>query len=650
MKRVSFVLFVLLLIIPSYALSEEVKEDVASSKTLDEVVVTVTRTETTSDRIGGSSVTVITAEEIEAKKQHSVEEILKSVPGLDIKANGGLGTSTAVFMRGADSKNTLVLIDGIMFNDPSQANRSANLAHLTTDNIERIEVVRGAMSVMYGSNATAGVVNIITKEGKDDPAFYVGSEGGSYSTWKAYAGASGKANNFNYSLTASHLKTDGYSTSDRDNDDIPHAGNTSEEDGYKNTTLSGKIAYDITDDFNITAISRYIDSEVDEDYYNSGYTGDRFDGWPATPTPGGPKKRRTESEQVFAKLNVKNSFFDKYFESNLSYQLSKQERQSYDNDGDKSYDFEGDVDEISWQGNLNFSTNTLSFGSTYLKEAMESKSASLTDENVKTISYWMQDQFFIGEDLVLVAGVRIDDHEEFGSEATYRIAPSYNIEKTGTIVKASYGTGFRAPSLYELCHPLYGNPNLDAEESKGWDIGFEQGLMNNKISFGLTYFNMVFKDRIDFDMLTWTYDQLKGKTKTHGIETFIGWTARNDLEFLLNYTYTDTEDPDGKRLERRPYNKFLLNTRYRFLENGLLNLDIYWVDDRKASKYAEDGAGNSVDSLDSYTLVNVSASYDFTDHFQIYGRIDNLFDKYYEECWSYATPGISGYTGVKVTF
>ncbi|MBA3035248.1 MAG: TonB-dependent receptor, partial [Desulfobacterium sp.] len=279
----------------------------------------------------------------------------------------------------------------------------------------------------------------------------------------------------------------------------------------------------------------------------------------------------------------------------------------------------------------------------------KSKSNSIDINDVKTMSYWVQDQLFVGENLVVLAGLRLDDHDEFGSKTTYRVAPSYSIEQTGTILKASYGTGFRSPSLYEL-YSSYGNPNLNAEKSKGWDSGFEQKIANNKINFGATYFNMVYNNRIDFDLATWKYDQVSGDTKTDGVEAFIGWKPVAGLKFLLNYTYTDTQDPDGKRLVRRPFNKFLFNTGYCFLEKWKINLDIYWVDDRKASEYAKDGAGNLVDTLDSYTLVNVSASYDINDHFQVYGRVDNLFDEYYEEAWSYAKPGLSGYAGVKVRF
>nr|MCU0556597.1 TonB-dependent receptor plug domain-containing protein [Desulfobacterales bacterium] len=160
--------------------------------TMAEVVVTATRTETTLDKVGGSAVSVVTATDIEAAKQTRVAEALKGIPGIDIVASGGPGSAATVFIRGGDSKNTLVLVDGIMFNDPSSPNRSADLANLTLDNIERIEVVRGPLSALYGSNATGGVINILTKKGDGKPTAHVGAEYGSYDTWKVFGGTSGE--------------------------------------------------------------------------------------------------------------------------------------------------------------------------------------------------------------------------------------------------------------------------------------------------------------------------------------------------------------------------------------------------------------------------------------------------------------------------
>ncbi len=629
--------------------------------TMNEVVVSVTRMETRVDKIGGNSVSVITADDIASKNMGSVADILKTVPGIDVASNGGPGTRTSVFMRGADSKNTLVLIDGIMMNDPSQANRGANLANLSLDNIERIEVVRGAMSVMYGSNATAGVINIITKKGNRDPEFFAGVECGAYGMWKMNGGASGATEKLDYALSASRLDTDGFSTADADNPDIPHNGNTDEKDGYENTTLSGKMGMIVTDHFNVSGVVRYINSMVELDDYASGYVGDNIgSSWvedppgsgnwveTVTPFPDGPTGRRTESDQVFAKVSAASSHFNDRFESSLSYGFAHQERQSYDNEGEEDYDYKGNTHELAWQGALNFKYHTISFGLSSFQENMDSESSGTGEKDASTSSGWCQEQLFVG-DLVIVTGMRLDNHDEFGNKATFRFSPSYEVGQTGITIKGSYGTGFRSPSLFEL-YSEYGNQDLEAEESKGWDLGFAHVLKDRVIRYGMTWFAMIYDDHIGYDSATSRYNQLPGQTRTKGVESFLGVTPADNISFLLSHTYTHTEDPDGEQLERRPENRILLNTRYDFSEKGNIDLDIIRVEKRKASQYAMDGDGNSVDELDPYTLVNVSASYDVNDHCRVYCRIENLLDKYYEEAWSYATPGNSAYVGIKLLY
>jgi len=641
-KKLLYSTIAALMIFPAISIAEENEEE--KIKTLDEVVVTATRTSTTLEKVGGNSVTVITAKDIEAKQYLTINEILRGAPGIDLGSNGGPGSKTSVFLRGADSKDSLILLDGIMVNDPADPSRGTNLANITVDNIERIEIVRGPLSALYGSNATAGVINIITKDGSGKPSFYAGVEGGSYNTWKAYGGTDGSIDKFNYSLSASLIDTEGFSAANADNDRVPQGPqNTSEKDGWENLTLSGRVGIDITSQFAINAVLRYIDSDIEEDEYLwAGYANDN-------PSISGSKEQHTENDQLFGKISMHNLLFDDFFESELYIKGAKQERQSYDNTGSKSYDYSGENSEFGWQGALNFSNNILSIGSSYFEEEMTSESSTINDQKANTKSLWFQDQFFAGESFDIIAGVRVDKHENFGSEPTYRIAPAYTVNKTQTLLKASYGTGFRAPSLFQL-FSSYGNPNLEAEESVGWDIGFEQPLDNLNLLFGATYFDNTYKNRIDYDFLIGKYNQVPGETEMSGVEVFTEFQVTNGLDFGINYSYLSTQDPDGNRLVWRPLNKVFLNIKYRFGEKGLINTDIYWVGDRDALPYDNDLNGNPVSTLDSYVLVNVSARYDLTNTIQIYGRIDNLFDEEYEEAWSYATPNLSGYLGLKAHF
>ncbi|MBU4054819.1 MAG: TonB-dependent receptor, partial [Proteobacteria bacterium] len=229
---------------------------------------------------------------------------------------------------------------------------------------------------------------------------------------------------------------------------------------------------------------------------------------------------------------------------------------------------------------------------------------------------------------------------------TYRVAPAYYWSRT--TLKASFGTGFRSPSLFQL-YSSYGNENLKPEKSIGWDTGVEQTFFNNKAKAGITYYSTVFEDRIGTHPITYQFDQLEGTTKTSGIEALFAFQPMQNLDLSLDYTYTETKDPYGKRLARRPYNKIHLNSRVKVLEKGLINLDAFWVDDRD-DVYAMDKNGNPVDNLDAYTLVNLSAGYDLTRHISLQARVDNLFDEFYENVWSYATPGRSAYVGMKLTY
>ena len=416
--------------------------------TMAEVVVTATRTETALDKVGGSAVSVVTAADIEAAKQTRVAEALKGIPGIDIVTSGGPGSSTTVFIRGGDSKNTLVLVDGIMFNDPSSPNRSADLANLTLDNIERIEVVRGPLSALFGSNATAGVINIITKKGSGKPTAHVGAQYGSYDTWRAFGDASGQLQKFNFSLSAARTETDGFSAANDRNRDIPRGGNTAEDDGWENTTVSGKFGLDITDNFDLNAVVRYIDSSADIDDFN-GFAADRwnFNTFPATLEPDGAKRQKTESDQLFYQFNVHNFFLGRRVESNLFYKGADQDNKIYDADDNRTNDLEGRVTEAGWQGSLMLGAiNTLSLGYTYFEEKLEENDSDQKEADIN--SYWVSDQLFLLDDrLVVVGGVRVDDHSRFGTETTWQVAPSYLVKQTDTTLKASYGTGFRAPSL-----------------------------------------------------------------------------------------------------------------------------------------------------------------------------------------------------------
>ena len=637
MKR--YVIVALLSIMMLFGFSGQLSAAEQESVDLGEVVVTATRVPTSAREIG-SSVTVITEEEIRAKGYTTAKEVLKGTPGLDVISNGGPGAQTSLFLRSANSYHTLILIDGMEIGDPSLVQRQFNLANLTVDNIERIEIVRGPQSVLYGADAMGGVINIITKRGKKEPYVYVGAEGGSYSTAQQFAGV-GAANNWaDFSFAFSHIRTEGFSSADAD---LP--GNE-EDDGWENFTVSSKLGITPTDWLDMGVSFRLHDGRTD------------LDGG------GGPyrdlKNYHENKQELFVRPYIKVAAFDGLWEQILAYGFTNHDRAYRDYPWGDS-DYEGQKHEISWQHNLYLhKTNTLALGFEYEKEAMNSADpwGPPMDASAYTYSLFAQDQVKLFDISYTTLGVRWDHHKEFGDHATFRATQAFVIDKTGTTIRGSVGSGFRAPSMYELYAPAFfdgwtmnwkpvGNSGLEPEESIGWDIGAEQSLFDNRITLGVTYFHNQFDDLIKY--IDGSGYVNIDNAETWGIESFIEVFPFKDLSARVMYTYAHTDDDEGKPLLRRPMHKAGFNVCYKFLdERGTANLDLLYVGER-------DDMDSSVwparrVEVDDYVVVNLSASFKVHKYVELFARIENLFDQDYEEVYGFGTPGISVYGGVKLTF
>lgn len=454
-------------------------------------------------------------------------------------------------------------------------------------------------------------------------------EGGSYGTWKAYAGTHGKSAGIDYSFLVSRLASDGFSTTDENNGCINPDGESFENDGYENTTLSGAVDIKLDENTKLQTVFRYTDAESEYD------------------SPGVDEDgNEQESEQVSSRIALVSRYDSSL--STFSYSFSSQDR-DYLEDGDLSSTYHGFMYEVGWQNDIAlFEDNILSIGLTHQRESIDQESfgsyASAIDNSVDANSAFIEDQWVV-KDITLVGGVRYEDNENFGGNTTWRIAPSYKMENT--TLKFSYATGFRAPSLYEL-YSKYGNENLKEETSAGWDAGFEHTIKSN-IKIGSTYFRTDYDDRIEFDLSSWVYDQQEGKTKTQGVESFLEWSPSDLLFFMLNHTYTYTQDANDEELRRRPRNKVALTGTYNVSPEVTLTTAMQWVGSRR-DPGAENDACEVTDKLESYFLIGLGGSYQLNEHVKLYGRIDNLFDEYYEEAWRYATPGRSAYAGVKFVY
>ena len=614
---------------------------------LEKVVVTATRVETPVEEIA-SSITVISSKEIERKQKTTVLEVLKGLPGLDVVQNGGVGGATSIFLRGANSEHTLVMIDGVEVNDPISPGRSYDFAHLTVDNIERIEVIRGPQSTLYGSDAIGGVVNIITKKGEGKPKFFLSTEGGSFTTFREATGISGGNKWVNYSFALSRFDTEGISTASKKD------GNY-ERDGYENTSLSAKLGFKPMDNLGIDFILRYMDAKTELDNF-AGVGGD---------DPNYVQK----SNQFLFKTQVGLSLFNDLWIQKLGLALNDHNRDIKNKkDSQHPFDYEkgrydGQLLKFDWQHHLQLhKTNALTFGLEYEREEGKSKyyweslwgpGQSIFPKKTANIKgYYIQDEIKLWDRLFATLGIRIDDHSRFGSETTYRVAPAYLIKETDTKIKGTFGTGFKAPTLYQLFAPAtlwgpIGNKDLKPEKSKGWDFGVEQNFFKNRVTLGATYFRNDFKDLIQFD---WGQGYINiAKAKTEGVELFASAKPIDDLTLRINYTYTDTEDKTtGEALIRRPKNKIGFDINYHFLNNGNVNLGVIYVGKRDDLDFSISPSRRV--KLDQYTLVNLAVSYDITKNFQLFGRVENLLDKEYEEVKGFGTPGLSFFGGMKLSF
>ena len=651
MAKKIFFSFVFLIFIFSVALlAQNGETDSLKSYELSNVVVTATRTATPVYELA-SSYSLIDSAQIKDSHKFNIYELLQSQPGISISQQGAPGAFTQVYVRGADPSQTQVLIDGIdmnMVNDPSN---TYDFADLSADNIERIEIIRGPQSTLYGSDALAGVINIITKKGTGKPKFSLSAEGGSYNTYKGTLGLSGALNKMNYSLDLSKFKTDGFSAADK------MFGNT-EKDGTDNYNASARIGYEISNNFNLNFFGRFTKANTNLDQTGGLYGDD-------------PTYKYNLEEGAYrlgGNLKLFDGKWDQKFGISLSRNLRKYKFDVSQNHPAESHsDYDGKRLRFDWQNNFQlYSNNILIFGvetenesaSSYyyyyntLSASIRPTISQFPQQSVQTTGIYLEDQLKVNNSFFGSIGTRYDKHEKFGSVVTFRIAPAYVFWSTGTKIKATYGTGFKAPSLFYLFDPAYGNPNLSPEKSKGWDAGIEQYLFDYSVTAGITYFQNTFTDLFGIDSNFKTININKSETK--GVEVYLQAKPSADLSVNANYTYTDNKDlspgsaDENLPLLRRPKNKAAINIGYNFAKSINTEVEAIFVgkrDDKDFSTYPATRI-----TLDSYTLLNASATYKVNDLLQLYGRLVNILDSSYEEIYGYGTAGRSGYIGLKISF
>ncbi|MFL6505394.1 MAG: TonB-dependent receptor [Candidatus Udaeobacter sp.] len=601
---------------------------------VESVIVSATRFDIPLDQ-SPASASVISSQELEQKQIQRVSDALREVPGLSVVQTGVPGQLTSVFTRGLRSEHTQVLLDGIPINQGLQG--AFNFADFTTEDIDRIEVVRGPQSTIYGPRALAGVIQIFTKQGSGTPGVMLAAEGGSYDSFREWSQSDGKVADFDYSVGASRFDTE----------------NARPNNNYRNTAAIADV------------------------------------GWSPKPAPPGTRSA-VASEQLrigslftysVSDIGLPNTIFDPrpidHFLTErwlIGPHIDWKPTEWWDHKFIVAYDHERQINEpnedgfvgatravfertqVDYQNNLRpVSWLTLTSGFYYSRiNAGEERpfvlfGPTFISDHTNETAEFLEATLTPVENLIFVGGGRFDHFNQFGGIWTYRFAGSYKIDKTNTVLHSSVGTGFSPPSSQDK---IFGNNfGLKPEEDLGWDIGIRQQLWQNRVDVGLTYFHNDLSNVIGFNGL---FDTLNlGSAETQGLEAELHAQPIPNLVLTATYTYLEAEKTSSKdvsqlqgaRLPRRPRNEVYVSASYLWWKGLRTVVEAKFVNAREELNFG----GPNFD-IEDYSFVNIAAEYEFNAHLSVFGRIDNLTNEHYSEVFGFPTLGRAAYGGVKLRF
>lgn len=615
--------------------------------TVREVVTSATKTPLPVSQVT-SAVEVIDGEELQRKRIKTVIDALRLATGVFAFSQGGPGTIANVRIRGAETKHTLVAIDGVIVNSPT--NGAYNFADLTTDNIERIEIVRGAQSMLYGADAVGGVIAITTKKGSGKPSASAFFEYGSFATLREGAQVSGAKGVFDFSASLSRWDTSSFSA-------VNYKRGAAERDGYHNWQASGKLGVSLPKEGRLELNLRWINADNSIDSASSFGQFDVFG-----------------SEGTNRALIVSGVYSQRimpWWDQKLTLARNNEQQESFFGTARKNLqtgaitavtpatsDLEILNQRLEWQHNFQVGKPLLlTAGYQFREEQGDASGFYGAAQPVRLLSAhsgFAQAQANFEDRLLMTAGIRQDRYNVFGDATTYRVTGGFLIHETGTKLRSSYGTGFRAPTLNDLFFANSDNPNLKPEKSQSFDVGVDQALWKDRVQLSATYFWNHFRDLIVFQNTSPLCPPSAifgcpvniSQSKTQGWE--LGATVKllANLEAKAQYTMTLNRDlVTGKRLPRRPIDMASAGLSYQPVPGARVNVDYRFVGARN-----DDAANTPSQRQGSFGVVNMSGSYDFMEHWQAFGRIENLFNQDYEEVLYFGTPIRSVFGGIKFTY
>lgn len=607
------------LLLNSHLIAEEKLEDITvtsatkSSQSLQDVT---------------TNMEVITAQELEERHYQSVAEAINTLSGIDLNSNGGAGALQNLYVRGFDNGKVLVLIDGVRYNDVSSTSGAA-FAHLMVDDIEQIEVVKGPQSGIWGADASAGVINIITKEAKEGVSLSAFQEFGSFNSAKAGANVGYKNERFYLKASHNYTSTKGFSRVAPRNADL----NSLEDDGYSNKTTTLKAGVSITPTDKLDLTHTIIDTQTEADAYD------------ATTFSFNPNSvYNIESETKLSHLNFYH--VDSFNELNVFAKKSTFTR--YYPQATFGQNYKGEVDEYGLTSKVPYgSDHFVLWGGEYKKFADKGGIAKTYNNKALFLTNHNAFDGFLGGRTIVTQSIRQDQYSDFDNTLTGKVGLKHiSHQIAGLSGSVNYGTAYNVPTHYHLYDPFSGNANLNPENSKGYDISLAYHDLK------VTYFDNTIDNMIQYESnydangnwIGGNFQNVAGESKLKGIELAYQKELFDDLLVSTNYTKLSAKDKDNKFLARRADQQVKVGVDYYGIDKVHLGLQAHYVGERF------DRADKQGQQTGKYTTGDFTANYDYDKQISFYAKVVNIADKEYQTVDGYASSPRAGYVGMRLSY